>query len=430
MNDSLRSAVIVDGCRIPFQRSGTGYKDQRSYDLAREALKALLQRTELEPGEIGQVILGTVISNLSTSNVAREAALGAGIPDTVPAATVTQACVSSNQAFTSGVDRILSGQVESVIAGGTESMSDIPIRLRKRLRDKLVQSRRMKGPLALLKLLAGLRPSDLLPEIPSITEFSTGLSMGEDCDRLAARIGVTREEQDAFALRSHQLARQAIDSGLLRDEVAPVRVPPAFEAVESDNGVRGDTSAERLAQLRPAFVKPHGTVTAGNSSFLTDGASALLLMEEAAARSRGLQARARVLAYAYTAQDPVEELLLGPAYAAPLALQKAGLKLSDIDVFEFHEAFAGQIVANLKCLASPQFASQKLGRPEAVGEVPWDRLNAWGGSLSLGHPFGATGTRLLTTACNRLRHQDGQLALVASCASGAIGSAIVLERLN
>jgi acetyl-CoA acyltransferase len=278
-------------------------------------------------------------------------------------------------------------------------------------------------------LLAGLGPSDFLPEIPSISEFSTQRSMGEDCDRLAARIGVSREEQDEFALRSHRLADEAIQSGRLSGEVVPVRPAPDFEPVETDNGVRSDSDAAKLASLRPAFVKPHGTVTAGNSSFLTDGASAVLLMDEESARQQGVSPLARIRSYAYTAQDPVEELLLGPAYSAPLALDRAGAALDDIDVFEFHEAFAGQVVANLKCLASDQFAHDKLNRPQAVGEVATDRLNSWGGSLSLGHPFGATGARLLTTACNRLRAEDGQLALIASCASGAIGNAMLLERV-
>ncbi len=430
MTDSLRSVVVVDGCRIPFQRSGTGYKDQRSYDLARMALKALLERNPwLDPAQIGQVVLGTVISNLSTSNVAREAALGAGIPHTVPAFTVTQACVSSNQAVTSGIELIATGQADAVIAGGTESMSDIPIRIRKRLRDRLVAARKVRGAMGYIKLLAGLGPSDFLPEIPSISEFSTERSMGEDCDRLAARIGVSRAEQDEYALRSHRLAHQAIQSGQLSNEVVPACPAPGFEPVETDNGVRADSNAEKLASLRPAFVKPRGTVTAGNSSFLTDGASAVLLMDEESARKQDVRSLARIRSYAYTAQDPMEELLLGPAYAAPQALDRAAVAFEDIDVFEFHEAFAGQVVANLKCLASDQFARRKLDRSKAVGEVPLEQLNTWGGSLSLGHPFGATGARLVTTACNRLRSEDGQLALIASCASGAIGNAMVLERI-
>ncbi|HSR69140.1 MAG TPA: acetyl-CoA C-acyltransferase [Acidobacteriota bacterium] len=429
MKLNFRAAVVVDGCRIPFQRSSTGYKKLRSYDLGRMAVKALLERNSVDPSSIDRVILGTVISNLATSNVARESALGAGIPDHVPAHTVTQACVSANQAVTSGVDLIRASQAEIVVAGGTESMSDVPIPLRRPLRDKLVEAQRYKG-LDWLKFLKGLRPSDFLPAVPAISEFSTQRTMGEDCDQLAARYGVTRQEQDEFALRSHKLAHQAWEEGWLQQEVEAAHVPPDFETVDKDNGIRADSNKEKLAKLRPAFVKPYGTVTAGNSSFLTDGAAAVLLMSDEKARSLGLQPKAFVRAYAWTAQDPYEELLLGPAYSVPKALDKAGVQLADIDVFEFHEAFAGQILANLKCLQSDSFAADKLNLSQAVGEVPMERLNLWGGSLSLGHPFGATGARIITTACNRLLKEDGQLALVASCAAGAIGNAIVLERIH
>lgn len=426
--NGLRSAVLVDGVRIPFLRSGSDYKHLMSYDLGRMAIKALLTRTQIDPGKIDWVMLGSVVSNLSTSNVARDAALAAGIPAHVPAATVILACVSANKAITGAIDLIRTGQAEVVIAGGTESLSDIPIRFRKRFRQKLIESQKYRGVFDYLKFFKGLRPSDLLPEIPSISEFSTGRTMGQDCDRLAARIGVSRGEQDAFALQSHHNAARAAENGWLKPEIAPARIPPKFKIVEEDNGIRGDTTLERLAGLKPAFVKPYGTLTAGNSSFLTDGAAVTLIMAEETARALGYQPKARFRSYAYTAQDPEDELLLGPAYATPKVLDQAGLRLQDIQVFEFHEAFAAQVVANLKCLDSDQFAREKLGRDRKVGAVPPEKLNSWGGSLSLGHPFGATGARLVTTAANRLIQEDGEFALVASCAAGAVGNAIVLER--
>lgn len=425
----MRTAVIVEGCRIPFLRSGTGYRDQRSYDLARLALKALLERTAWPPERIDRVILGTVISNLATSNVAREAALAAGIPVAVPAHTVTQACVSSNQAVTSGADLIAAGRADVVLAGGTESMSDIPIRFRKRFRDRLVAAQKAKSLTKRMKLFLSLRPSDWLPEVPSITEFSTGRTMGEDCDRMAARYGVSRQEQDAYALRSHQLADQAWQSGHLGRETASVAVAPDFAPIERDNGIRADSSLEKLAALKPAFVRPHGTVTAGNASFLTDGASGVLMMAEEKARAEGLKIKGRLRGYVYTAQDPKDDLLLGPSFAVPRLLRQCGVSLSDIDVFEFHEAFAGQVLATLNCLASKTFARERLAGDGPVGEVPREKLNCWGGSLAVGHPFGATGTRLVTTACNRLRCEDGTLALIAACAAGAIGSAVLIERV-
>jgi acetyl-CoA acetyltransferase family protein len=423
-----RKAVLIDGCRIPFLRSGSGYRDQTSYDLGRLVLKALLDRTQIEPGRVDRVILGTVIARLATSNVARESALAAGFPPHVPAYTVTLACISANVAITNGADLIRTGQADVVVAGGTESMSDIPICYRKPVRRKLLEAQRFKGPMDFLEFPKGIGLKDLLPEIPSIAEFSTGRVMGEDCDRLAARLGISRESQDEYALRSHLAVAKATTEGILAGEIEPVRIPPDFQPIAVDNGFRADTSLEKLQSLKPAFVQKYGTVTAGNSSFLTDGAAATLLMAEDIAMALGYKPKARIRAYAYSAQDPGEELLLGPAYATPKALDAAGLRLSDIDVFEFHEAFAGQILANLQCLASESFAREKLGRAGRVGDVPMEKFNSLGGSLSLGHPFGATGARLVTTAANRLVRENGTFALVAACAAGAMGNAIILER--
>ena len=425
---NLPNAVLVDGARIPFQRSGTAYNDMMAYDLGRIAIEGLLARSGINGSQLDRVIMGTVIQDVNTSNVARESALGAGIPNSVPAHTVTQACISSNQAITSAIELIKSGQAKIVLAGGTETMSDIPIRLRKNMRQKLLEARKYKSPGDWLKFFKGLSLSDFLPEIPSISEFSTGETMGESCDRMAAHFGISRKAQDEYALRSHRLAAKATREGLLDDELIPVPVPPKFDPVTHDNTFREDTSMEKLEKLRPAFIKPHGTVTAGNSSSFTDGASASLIMNEQTAKDLGLAPKAYLRNYTYVAQDPEDELLLGPAYATPKVLDSMNLTLSDIDVFEFHEAFAGQILTVLKALNSEKFAREHLDRDEKVGEVPMDKFNCWGGSLSLGHPFGATGTRIVTTAANRLIREDGTLALVAACAAGGQGHAIILER--
>lgn len=429
-NSAPFEAVIVDGGRIPFQRSGTGYKELMSYDLGRLAIEGLIGRSRIVGDDLDRVIMGTVIQDVNTSNVARESALGAGIPNRVPAHTVTQACISSNQAITSAIELIRSGQSKIILAGGTETMSDIPIRFRKKFRQKLLDARKYKSISDYLKFFKGLSFSDLLPEIPSISEFSTGETMGESCDRMAAHFGISRREQDEYALRSHQLAAEATKNGWLDQELLPAAVPPDFEMIEYDNTFREDTSMEKLQKLSPAFIKPHGTITAGNSSSFTDGASASLIMEKQAALERGLEPKAVLKAYTYVAQDPEDELLLGPAYATPQVLDAMGLKLSDIDVFEFHEAFAGQILTVLKALNSDKFAKEKLNRDQKVGDIPMDRFNCWGGSLSLGHPFGATGARLVTTAANRLHHEDGKLALVSACAAGGQGHAMILERFE
>lgn len=427
-NSGPRRAVFVGGCRVPFLRSGTGYRDLTSYDLARMALQRLIFRTGVAPELVDEVILGTVVSNLRTSNVARDAALAAGIPSDTPAYTVTQACISSNQAISTGVDLIRAGRADVVIAGGTDSLSDVPITLKKRLRNKLLEAQRFKNTTDYLKLVRGLRFRDLLPQIPVVSEYSTGRTMGQDSDRLAARFGITRDEQDQYALESHLRAAEAYEKGYLQKEVEAVEVPPGFETFTRDNGVRADTSLDKLAKLPPAFYRPHGTATAGNSSFLSDGAAAVLLMEEEAAKRLGFQPRAVLSDYYFTAQDTRTDLLLGPAYAVPVLLDRLNLRLEDFGVFEFHEAFAGQLLANLKALSSSEFARDCLNRTEAVGEIPRDKLNTLGGSLSLGHPFGATGARLLTTAVNRLHLEDQELALIASCAAGGLGHAAVVER--
>ena len=424
-----RTAVFVEGCRLPFQRAGTGYADLMAYDMGRMVLRSLLTRTGLPADRIERVVMGMVVQDVNTSNVARESALAAGIPNHVPAFTVTMACISSNQAVTSGVDLIRCGQVDIMAAGGTETLSDPPIRLQRPVRKRLFEARNAKSTGDYLDLLDGLSPGDLLPESPSISEFSTGDVMGESADRLAAMFGISREEQDEYALRSHKKAAAARDDGRLDAELAPAAVPPDFEPITTDNVIRDDTSMEQLRDLPPAFVKPFGTITAGSSSALTDGASATLLMAEEVAEAEGFAPRAALRTYTYVAQDPKTELLLGPAYAIPEVLDEAGLTLDDIDVIELHEAFAGQVLAVLDALRSETFAEEHLNRGDAVGEVPMDRLNTRGGSVSLGHPFGATGARLVMSAVNRLHDEDGRWALVSACAAGGQGHAILIERL-
>lgn len=425
-----RTAVLVDGCRLPFQKSGTGYADLMAYDMGRMIIRGLLTRTGLPPEQVDRVIMGSVIQDIQTSNVAREAALAAGIPSSVPAFTVTMACISSNQAFTSGLDLIRAGLADRVVAGGTETLSDPPIRVGRPVRKRLFEARHAGGMQDYLQLMEGLTPSDLLPESPSIAEFSTGEVMGESADRLAAMFGVSRREQDEYALRSHRKAARARDEGHFEPEHYPAAVPPDFNPITIDNVIREDTSLDQLQDLPPAFIKPFGTVTAGNSSALTDGASATLIMAKEVAEADGFVPKAALREYTYVAQDPGTELLLGPAYAIPEVLDAAGLSFDDIDVIELHEAFAGQVLAVLNALESDTFAQESLNKSQAVGTVDMSRLNAWGGSLSLGHPFGATGTRLVTTAAHRLRVEDGQWALVAACAAGGQGHAMLVERLE
>jgi len=422
-----RAPVLVDGVRTPFLRSGTGFADLRAYDLGRMALKGLFVRTGFDPADLDRVILGTVVADVDTPNVAREAALAAGVPATVPAHTVSLACISSNQALAEACGLIALGQADAVVAGGTDTLSDPPIRFARPVRKRLFEAQKAKSPADYAKLLRGLSPADLRPDAPAIAEFSTGLSMGESAEQLAARFEISREAQDAYALRSHRLAAEAWAAGHYDRQVVPAAVPPDFEPIVQDNGFRADSSAEKLASLKPAFEKPYGTVTAGNASFLTDGASAALVMSEEAARAQGLTPKAHLRQWLFTALEPDWRLLLGPAVAIPRLLKAAGLRREEVDVWEIHEAFAGQVLAVLAALDSQAFADDYLDG-ERFGEVPMDRLNLWGGSLSLGHPFGATGVRLAATAADRLHAEGGRYAVVAACAAGGHGHAMLIER--
>ncbi|CAE7315076.1 hypothetical protein FNF27_00156 [Cafeteria roenbergensis] len=415
--------VLVDGVRTPFHPSGTLFNNYIAQDLGRFAIKGLLARTGINPAELDYVTYGNVIQEVRTSNIARESALGAGIPDTVPAHTVSMACISANQAITTGAAYIHAGQAEMVVAGGAETMSDVPIRWSRPVRQRMLASRKARKPADFLKLLKGLKLADLAPEAPAIAEFSTGEVMGHSSDRMAARFGVTRAEQDEFALRSHHNAAKATADGILKEEIMPV------DGVQEDTGVRGDSTLAKLNSLKPAFVRPHGTHTAANSSFLTDGASAVLLMKESRAKAMGFTPLAAIKDFIYVSQDPSEELLLGPAYAIAKLMKRCGLGANEIGVWELHEAFAGQVLSNLRALESDSFAADKAKTGKKVGSVDMDKINAHGGSLSIGHPFGATGGRIITTTANRMNRENSEFGILAACAAGGQGHAMILERV-
>lgn len=422
-----KEVAFIDGARTPFLRSQTDFKKFSAYDLGRFALTGLITKTNVADNHIGHVYFGNVIQDINTSNIAREVSLASGLPGHIPATTISMACISSNMAITTASNAISLGQMSAAAAGGVEVMSDIPIRFRKKFRQKLLETQKYRKPTDWLAFFKGLRPSDLLPEIPSISEYSTGETMGKSCDKMAAKYGASREEQDEFALRSHHLAAEAQEKGLFDSEIIPVSADNGRNIVKMDNGIRGDSTLDKLSSLRPAFIKPHGTVTAGNSSFLTDGASAGLLMEKEFALKNGYQPKAIIRSFTYVAKKPGDELLIGPALAVPVVLDDMNLTLKDIDVFEFHEAFAGQMVTVMKALDSNNFAKSQLNRDKKVGEIPLEKLNTRGGSLSIGHPFGATGTRLVTTAANRLIDEGGRYALIAACAAGGQGHAMIIE---
>ena len=423
-----RRVAIVRGLRTPFVKAGSLFSGLTALDLGRMVVQELVQRAELDPNEINQVVFGQVIPTLTAPSIAREVVIAAGLPRKIEAFTVARACATSIQAMTTAANAIAVGEAEVVIAGGTESMSDAPIFTSRPLAHALVAASKAKSLPDKLKPFQKLKAKDLLPVPPAIAEYSTGQTMGESAEKMAKENGISREEQDRIALASHHNAARAWKEGRFSDEVMHVVIPPKYEEVAAkDNIVREDTSLEALGQLKPAFDRKYGTITAGNASPLTDGAAALLLMSEEKAKALGYEPLGFLRAHAYAATDPGDQLLQGPAYAAPIALQRAGMTLADIDLVEMHEAFAAQVASNLQALASPAFA-KKAGWSAPVGEVDRERLNVNGGSISLGHPFGATGARIVTQALNELKRRNKNTVLCTVCAAGGLGAAVVLER--
>ncbi len=420
-------AAIVTGLRTPFQKQGTGYAGITAQDLGVACVSELLARSGILASEVEQVVYGQVLPSIDAPNIAREVVLGSGLPRSVEAFSVSRACATSYQSTVSVTEAILTGAIDCGIAGGADSASDVPIRVSKKLAAALMYASKARTLADRLKAFAHVKPGDLLPVPPAIKEPSTGLSMGESAEKMAKENGIGRAEQDAFAHRSHTLAARAWEDGRLREEVMTVLVPPRYEAVTDDNLVRHDSDAEGYARLRSVFDRKYGTVTAGNSSPLTDGASALLLMSEDKAKSDGIEVLGYVRSYAFAALDPEEQLLMGPSYATPLALDRAGLTLEDIDLIDMHEAFAAQILSNTRAFESDTFAREKLGRSEKIGKIDWDRFNVSGGSIAIGHPFAATGARQINQALREVRRRGGQFALCTACAAGGLGAAMVLE---
>ncbi len=423
-----RRVAIVAGLRTPFAKSGTTLKSLSAVELGKRAVAELIQRSEIDGKLVDAVVYGTVVPSVLAPNIAREISLLPMLPKGVQSFTVSRACASANQAITDGADQIALGHADVVIVGGAESLSNVPILHSRGMSEALVTASKAKSFGGRVRAIAKVRPRDLIPITPAIAEPSTGESMGESAEKMAKINGIPREHQDHFALRSHRLAAAGTEDGRLTAEIVPVYVPPTFEAMTSDNGIRADSSMEQLRALKPVFDRKYGTVTAGNSSPLTDGASAMLLMSEEMATSLGYTPIAFIRSYAYAALDPGEQLLMGPVLAAPVALQRAGLSLDDMDIIEMHEAFAAQVLCNLHGFESKAWA-ERAGFSEPVGEVDRAKLNVMGGSISIGHPFGATGGRILTTLANELARRDGQFGLMTVCAAGGMGHAMVIERV-
>ena len=424
-----RRVAIIAGVRTPFARAGTALKDMTAIDLGKRCVAELVQRTNLDGDLVEAIVYGTVVPSVIAPNIAREVSLMPMLPKGCEAYTVSRACASANQAITDAADQIILGHHDVIIAGGAESLSNVPILHSRTMSEKLVSFSRAKGAAQQIRVLGSIRPRDFVPITPAIAEPSTGETMGQSAEKMAKINHIAREEQDQFALRSHRLAAAGTEDGRLTAEMTPVYVPPRYDsALVSDNGIRTDTSIEQLGALKPVFDRRYGTVTAGNASPLTDGASAVLLMSEERAEMLGYTPLALIRSYAYAALDPGEQLLMGPVLAAPLALKRAGLELADMDLIEMHEAFAAQVLCNLAGFESREWA-ERAGFTQPVGEVDRSKLNVMGGSISIGHPFGATGGRILTTLANELVRRGGEFGLMTVCAAGGMGHAMVIERV-
>jgi len=422
--------VVVAGLRTPFARSGTVLHDASAVQMARHAARELLYRSNLDGREVDEVIFGQVIPSVLAPNVAREVSLLPQFPRTIPAYTLNRACASAAQAITNAHDQILMGHADVILAGGVESLSDIPI-LHSRAASRIfVAASKAKSLSGRLAAFSRLRPRDLVPLAPAIAEPSTGESMGQSAEKMAKENGISRDAQDRLALLSHQRAAAGTADGRLTAEIAPWFGGRAMDQItESDNGIRTDTSLEVLAQLKPVFDRRYGSVTAGNSSPLTDGAAAVLIMSEDKARALGYWPLVTIRSYAVAAVDPGWQLLMGPAYAVPKALDRAGIGWKELGLVEIHEAFAAQVLSNVQAWGSKAWA-ERLGRSQPVGEVDWNITNVMGGSIAIGHPFGATGARLVTTLANEMQRRSVQFGLISICAQGGMGLAMVLERIG
>jgi len=424
-----RDVVVVDGLRTPYAKANTELKDVPAQDLGRIVTVELLARTAFDPARLGQVIFGNIAQPPDAVNVARVAALRAGVPASVPAFTVNRLCGSGLEAVVEAAYRIAAGDAEAIVAGGIESMSNIPLLYSKESQEVFTEVFTARDAGQKIAAAAKFRPRHFKPDIGlqmGLTDAVCGLNMGETAELLAKEHGIGREEQDAFALRSHQRVTMARQK--LAEEIVPVPIPPDYKAMSvQDNGVRENQTLEALGKLRPFFDRKFGTVTAGNSSQITDGGAATLVMSASAAKAHGYRPLAKIRGFAFCALEP-ERMGLGPAVATPLALKKAGIEWKDIGLFEINEAFAAQVLANAKVFPSAAWhAKYATGGP--IGEIDWDKTNVNGGAIALGHPVGSSGNRLVTTLAREMRRRGTQFGLATMCIGGGQGGAIVLEQM-
>ncbi len=428
MGNSSRRAVLLDGVRTPYVKAWTALKDVPAYELGRIAVRELLDRSGVDPREVDEVVIGNVGQPAEAANIARVISLEAGIPDSVPAYTVCRNCASGMDAIAQAHERVCSGTTDLVVAGGVESMSQIPLLWDPEYAEILGALRRAKTLGHRLGALLQIRPRHFRPIAAlahGLTDRTCHLNMGETAEVLAREFDISREEQDRFALQSHQRATAARDR--LGEEIVPVLAPPDYEPVTADIGPRENQTLEALAALRPYFDRRYGTITPGNASPITDGAAAVLVTTPERARALGIEPLGEVVSYAWAALDP-QQMGLGPAYATPRALDRAGMTLSDIDLIEINEAFAAQVIANEMAWDSDRFAREELGRSRRIGALDRAKTNVNGGAIALGHPVGSSGTRIVLTLLKEMRRRGAELGLATLCVGGGQGGAMVVRK--
>ncbi|MCP4989657.1 MAG: acetyl-CoA C-acyltransferase FadI [Colwellia sp.] len=419
--------AIVAGLRTPFAKQATAFHGVPAVDLGKIVVNELLQKHDVDPGIIDQLVFGQVVQMPEAPNIAREIVLGTGMNVSTDAYSVSRACATSFQSTVNVAESIIAGHVDVGIAGGADSSSVAPVGVSKKLARTLVDLTKARSLGQRLSLLSKLGLKDLLPVSPAVAEYSTGISMGQTAEQMAKTYQIPRHEQDALAHRSHTLATQSWKEGKLAGEVMSAHAEPYKNFIDKDNCIRENSVLESYAKLKPVFDRKHGTVTAATSTPLTDGGAAILLMREGRAKELGYKPLGYIRSFGFAAIDVWQDMLMGPSYATPIALQRAGMNLADLDLIEMHEAFAAQALANMKMFGSVKFAKKHLGRDKAIGDIDMDKFNVMGGSLAYGHPFAATGARLITQTLNELNRRGGGVGLTTACAAGGLGAAMIVE---
>lgn len=426
-NIGLKRVAIVDGLRTPFVKQATLFDQIPAIELGAMVVNELIQRNEIDASLIEQCVFGQVIQMPSAPNIAREIVLSTQLSAQTDAYSVSRACATSFQAVANVADAIALGGINIGIAGGADSSSVLPFGLTKNLGRVLLHLSKAKSFTQRIHIMKQLGLRDLLPQPPAITEYSTGLSMGQVAEQMAKTYQLSRQQQDEYAHRSHLLTAKTWLNNTLNKQVMTCYPEPYKTVIQQDNCYREQSILAHYARLKPVFDKRHGSVTAANSSPLTDGAGALLLMSEEKAKALAYPVLGFIRSHAFSANDVQQDMLMGPSYASPLALDKAGVTFTDISLIEMHEAFSAQVLANIQAFNSQTFAQKHLGRNQAIGEIDLDKFNIWGGSLAYGHPFAATGCRLIMQLLQQLKEQGGGLGLATACAAGGLGAAMVLE---